>query len=134
MGSGGVLTPLFFIGATSGNALSSLLRLDRATLSAIGLVSVLAGASNTPISASIMAIELFGASIAPYAAISCIGSFLITGHRSIYPSQILGIKKSASIQTEIGKEVEEVSVNLYKREGSLISAISRIYSYLRKRK
>jgi len=33
--------------------------LDHATLSAIGFVAVLAGAANTPIAASVMAIEVF---------------------------------------------------------------------------
>ncbi len=125
-GSGGVLTPIFFIGSTSGMAFSDLIGLDKTTLSAIGLVSVLAGTANTPIASSIMAIELFGAGIAPYAALSCIISFLITGHRSIYPSQIFGIRKSASIQVEIGKEVDEIKPMFRQREKSLINAIFTI--------
>ncbi len=86
-GIGGVVTPIFFVGAQAGAMLSGFLHVDPATLAALGLVSVLAGAANTPISASIMAIELFGPAIAPYAAVSCIISFLITGQQSMYPSQ-----------------------------------------------
>ncbi len=41
-----------------------------------------------------MAIELFGASIAPYAAVSCIVSFLVTGRRSIYPKQEFSFDKN----------------------------------------
>ncbi len=125
-GSGGVITPIFFIGATSGSRFADLFGLDKATFSAIGLVSVLAGATNTPIASSIMAIELFGAGIAPYAALSCIISFLITGHRSIYPSQILVIKKSPSIQIEIGKEIEEITPTVQPGRKSLTNAILRI--------
>ncbi len=86
-GIGGIVTPIFFVGAQAGAALSEFLKVDAATLAALGLVSVLAGAANTPLSASIMAIELFGPDIAPYAAVSCVISFLITGEQSTYPSQ-----------------------------------------------
>ncbi len=125
-GSGGVITPIFFIGATSSAIFSNLLGIDKATTSAIGLVSVLAGATNTPIASSIMAIELFGASVAPYAALSCISSFLITGHKSIHPSQVLAIKKSASIQVEIGKEISEVEPKIHLRRRTLTNAILTI--------
>jgi len=93
-GCGGIVTPIFFIGATSGSWLAGILSADRSTFAALGLVSLLAGAAQTPLSASIMAMELFGAPIAPYAAIASILSFLVTGQRSIYPSQIIEIKKS----------------------------------------
>lgn len=86
-GIGGVVTPIFFVGAQAGAMLSDFLNVDPATLAALGLVSVLAGSTNTPLAASIMAIELFGADIAPYAAVSCVISFLITGQQSMYPSQ-----------------------------------------------
>jgi len=92
-GCGGIVTPIFFIGATSGVLFAEIFKLDIATFSAIGLVSLLAGAANTPIAASIMAVELFGTKIAPYAALACVVSFLMTGHRSVYPSQVLGVKK-----------------------------------------
>lgn len=106
-GSGGVVTPIFFIGSTAGNLLGSLLNNPK-VFSALGFVGVLAGATNTPIASSIMAIEVFGPKIGPYAAVVCVVSFLITGHRSIYPSQRLGIRKSSSIEVEIGKVLEEV--------------------------
>ena len=86
-GIGGIVTPIFFVGAQAGAMLADFLGVDPATLAALGLVSVLAGAANTPLSASIMAIELFGPAIAPYATVSCVISFLITGQQSVYPSQ-----------------------------------------------
>jgi H+/Cl- antiporter ClcA len=104
-GSGGIVTPIFFVGATAGNAFSHLIGSDPAVFAAIGLVSLLAGAANAPISASIMAVELFGPSIGPYAAISCIISFLMTGHRSVYPSQMIATAKSSSIVVPKGKEM-----------------------------
>ncbi len=125
-GSGGIITPVFFVGATSGAVFANLLGIDRGTISAIGLVSVLAGTTNTPIASSILAIELFGAGIAPYAAISCIISFLITGHRSIYSSQVLAIRKSSSIQTEIGREIGEIEPKILPRRKSITNVILTI--------
>ena len=86
-GIGGLITPIFFVGAQAGAMLSDFLRVDSATLAALGLVAVLAGAANTPLAASIMAIELFGAPIAPYATVACVISFLLTGRQSIFPHQ-----------------------------------------------
>lgn len=86
-GIGGVVTPIFFVGAQAGAMLADFMNVDPATLAALGLVAVLAGAANTPLAASIMAIELFGPAIAPYATVACVISFLVTGQQSIYPSQ-----------------------------------------------
>lgn len=105
-GSGGDLTPLFFIGSAAGSVFAQVLHQDPATFAAIGLVAILAGAANTPIAASIMAVELFGPHLGPYAAISCVVSFLMTGHRSLYPTQILAVSKSQSLHVEIGREIE----------------------------
>ncbi len=93
-GVGGLVTPVFFIGANSGYFFANLIGLSTSTFAALGVVSVLAGAANTPLAASIMGIELFGASIAPYAAVSCIVSFLVTGKRSIYPKQGFSFDKN----------------------------------------
>ena len=120
--SGGIVTPIFFVG------------LDVATFSAIGLVSVLAGAANAPIAASILAIELFGTSIAPYAAVACVISFLITGHRSVYPSQVLAFKKSASVDVELGKELVSVKALFKRREKSLIGTVMTIAEKLKERR
>jgi len=126
-GSGGIVTPIFFIGSSAGTLFASIFNLDMATFAAIGLVSVLAGAANTPIAASIMAMELFGTQIAPYATVACVISFLITGHRSVYPSQILEMKKSESIDVETGKEIEEVFAEANPREKSLSGAMIKIF-------
>lgn len=107
-GIGGVVTPIFFIGTQAGGMLAEFLSVDTATLAALGLVAVLAGTANTPLSASIMAIELFGAEIAPYATIACVISFLVTGQKSIYPSQRIAYDKS-------GKEQPPEPVNLEKK-------------------
>lgn len=93
-GVGGLITPVFFIGAQAGAALADWLGTDPATMAALGLVAVLAGSANTPLAASIMAIELFGAEIAPYAAVACVISFLMSGRQSVYGSQRVSFDKS----------------------------------------
>ncbi|MFC1512952.1 chloride channel protein [Thermodesulfobacteriota bacterium] len=115
-GSGGLVTPIFFIGSTFGSLYASIIHIDQATFAAIGMVSMLAGAANTPIAASILAMEIFGQKIAPYAAVACVTCFLITGHRSIYPSQITAAMKSASIRGNLGEEIEEVQMEFILRK------------------
>lgn len=126
-GSGGDITPIFFIGATAGSAFAAVLGLDPATFAAIGLVSVLAGSANTPIAASILSIELFGPKIAPYAAIACVISFLITAHRSVYPTQLLAMKKSASVEMEMGQVAESAVPRFVRRDKSLIGSVLNLF-------
>ena len=133
-GSGGIVTPIFFVGSSAGTLFASLTGLDVATFAAIGLVSVLAGAANTPIAASIMAMELFGTAIAPYATVACVISFLMTGHRSVYPSQILSMKKSSSINVETGGAIENVIAKAQPRKKSLIGLMLQIGKIFFKRK
>jgi H+/Cl- antiporter ClcA len=92
-GSGGVITPIFAVGSTAGALFAQITGLSIPTFAAIGLVSLLAGTTKTPIASSIMAIEMFGANIGPYAAIACIISFIVSGSRSIYPSQVFSLKR-----------------------------------------
>lgn len=120
-GSGGIVTPIFFIGTVSGSALGQLFGVETSVFAAIGFVSLLAGCANTPISAIIMSIELFGPHLVPYAAVACIISFLMTGHRSVYPSQILSIRKSASIEVGLGNNIADTIAFARPRQNSLSS-------------
>ncbi|ONN64252.1 voltage-gated chloride channel family protein [Herbaspirillum sp. VT-16-41] len=90
---GGEVTPLFYIGATLGNALAPLLHLPFSMLAGIGFVAVFAGAANTPIASTIMAIELFGPEIGPFAALACVVAYLFSGHTGIYHAQRVGWAK-----------------------------------------
>ncbi|NLG95574.1 MAG: voltage-gated chloride channel, partial [Acetomicrobium flavidum] len=94
----GVLTPTFFVGATAGAALARLFNASPALFSAMGLTAVLAGSANTPITASIMAMELIGPQATPLAALACVVSFVVSGHRSIYSTQILARPKSKAFE------------------------------------
>lgn len=99
---GGEVTPLFFIGSTLGNALSRVLPLPSSLLAGMGFVAVFAGAANTPIASTLMAMELFGAEAGAYAGIACVLSYLFSGHGGIYTSQRIGRSKHRSIEAEEG--------------------------------
>ncbi len=112
-GSGGILTPIFFIGATSGHWFGTLVGNEHiAFFGAIGFISVLAGTTNAPIAATFMAMELFGLEVAHYAAISVVISFLMTGHRSVFSSQILGMKKSDTLNIDMGEDIAHSSIDI----------------------
>ncbi len=102
-----------------------------ALFAALGFVSVLAGATNTPIAATIMAVELFGIEMAHYAALSVVISFLITGHRSVFTSQILAMRKSEMLVVKVGSEIDGADVNLEDYE---LSKIKNIRDKLQKRR
>lgn len=84
---GGEVTPLFFIGATLGNALAPFIPLPLALLAATGFVSVFAGCTKTPIACTVMAMELFGWQYGVFFLVTCLMSYAISGKKGIYSSQ-----------------------------------------------
>lgn len=97
---GGEVTPLFFIGAALGNTLAAMLGAPPDLFAALGFVAVFAGATNTPLACTVMAIELFGrepgllgSGFVIYAAVACFVSYLLSGHSGIYLSQRIGTPK-----------------------------------------
>ncbi|MCL7745848.1 chloride channel protein [Halalkalibacter alkaliphilus] len=56
---GGEAIPLFFMGATLGNALYGIVDLPLSFLAGIGMIATFAGGANTPIAAFLLAIEMF---------------------------------------------------------------------------
>jgi H+/Cl- antiporter ClcA len=97
---GGEVTPLFFVGAALGNVLGRLLGAPVDLFAALGFVAVFAGATNTPLACTIMAVELFGhqtgllgSGFVVYAATACFIAYLLSGHSGIYLSQRIGTPK-----------------------------------------
>jgi len=105
---GGEVTPLFFIGATLGNALALVLPLPVSFLAAIGFVAVFAGAANTPIATTFMAMELFGGEIGIYAAVASVVAYIFSGHTSIYSSQKVGSAKNSNLIKDKGKSLRDL--------------------------
>ncbi len=126
-GSGGIVTPIFFIGVTSGALLAHLLGLPQPLLAAFGFVALLAASANTPIAAAVMGIELLPHTEGIYAALAAGTAFLIVGHRSVYASQKLGLSKSAGLEVDLGGpigEIERSGVRVVK--GTLTDRLQRL--------
>jgi len=123
-GSGGIVTPIFFVGATSGAALAPIFGQSPTFLAAVGLVAMLAAAANTPIAAAVMAMELLPGPEGVYAALAAATAFLMVGHRSVYASQKLGFSKSGGLDLALGGpigDVDRASVRI--RKGSLTERV-----------
>jgi H+/Cl- antiporter ClcA/PII-like signaling protein len=120
---GGEVTPLFVIGATLGSTLAFILPLPVDVLAAIGFVALFAGAANTPLACIVMACELFGSPIAPYAAVACIASYLFSGHSGIYRAQRIGHPKHAAAGLPVGLLLSEVAATRQRWSAALLSFI-----------
>ncbi|MDX1972323.1 MAG: chloride channel protein, partial [Candidatus Sumerlaeia bacterium] len=84
---GGEVTPLFFIGSTLGAAVALWTGYPVDLLAGLGFVAVFAGATKTPLACTVMAAELFGAAVLPYAALACAVAFAQSGSTSIYSAK-----------------------------------------------
>ena len=51
----------------------------------------------------------------------------MTGHSSVYPSQVLQVSKSASISVHLGKEIQDIEAEYKPRESTLISLVKTFY-------
>jgi H+/Cl- antiporter ClcA len=84
---GGEVTPLFMVGATLGNALAPLLGLPFPVLAGMGLAAVFGAAAKTPLACTVMAMELFGSAMGPWAALACAAALWVSGSTGIYTAQ-----------------------------------------------
>ena len=126
-GSGGIVTPLFFIGATSGAVLARLLHLPTGVFAAFGFVSLVAAAANTPIAGAVMAIEILPGEVGVYAALAAGTAFLLVGHRSVHASQKIGLSKSAGLDVPMEGPIGDLTRSgLRIRPGSLTEKVHRI--------
>lgn len=105
---GGEVTPLFFVGATLGSALSFFVPLPVAFLAGIGFVAVFSGATHTPIACTIMGMELFGVECGLYVGLACIVSYFCSGPVGIYQSQIVKGPKTSLYKKFKREELENL--------------------------
>ncbi len=123
---GGEVTPLFFIGATLGNALSGVLPLPSSLLAGMGFVGVFAGAANTPIASSLMAVELFGGEAGAYAAIACMVSYMFSGHSGIYHAQRVGRSKHRLTVADEGFSLASIAKSRDEPEFDLLGNLDEL--------
>lgn len=104
---GGEVTPLFFVGATLGSALSLVIPLPIALLAGMGFVAVFSGATHTPIACSIMGMELFGIQSGVFIGMACVIAYFASGSIGIYHSQIVKGAKYRLYQRFKRKDLED---------------------------
>jgi H+/Cl- antiporter ClcA len=84
---GGEIVPSFFIGATFGCVMGSVLGLPPGFAAAIGMICFFCGVVNSPLTSLFMSIELFGASGLLLFTLGCAVSYMLSGYYSLYNEQ-----------------------------------------------
>ena len=100
---GGEIVPTFCIGATFGCLLGGWLGLDPGIAAALGLVGLFCCATNSPLSAIVLSIEMFGGTNLYAFALICVICFVLSGRSGLYASQIIQFSKAA----EMGERLNE---------------------------
>ena len=90
-GSGGFVTPIFFVGSTAGNFFEHLIDGNIPLFAALGFVAVLSGSTNSPIASTVLAVELFGSEIVHYAAVASIVSYIVSSKKFVFSAEIIDI-------------------------------------------
>ncbi len=91
---GGEIVPTFFIGATMGCCVGSLIGLDPGFAAAIGLIATFCGVVNCPFASIILGVELFGAEGLIFFGIACSISYMLSGYYGLYESQKIMYSKT----------------------------------------
>ena len=84
---GGEIIPTFFIGATLGSLIGSLIGLPTEFAAATGLIALFCAVVNCPIASIILSVEMFGAKgVVLFAVAVCI-SYMLSGYYGLYTGQ-----------------------------------------------
>jgi H+/Cl- antiporter ClcA len=115
---GGEFIPLVFIGVTLGSALGFILPAPFPLLAALGFAAVFGAAANAPIACALMAMEIFGYQIGPYAFLACFMAYYFSGHHGIYRSQKFEMTKVQRLKSYFNEFREKLfpSKDLAKRK------------------
>ena len=101
---GGEIVPTFCIGATFGCALGGLLGLDAGFAAALSLVGLFCCVTNSPITAIILSIEMFGGFNVYIFALVCVIAYVISGNWGLYASQIIQFSKARFVKKHMRNE------------------------------
>ncbi|RSD28459.1 chloride channel protein [Mesobacillus subterraneus] len=105
---GGEAIPLFFMGATLGNALHSYIDLPMSFVAALGLIATFCGAANTPIAAFLLALEFFDGNGVEFFFVACMVSYIFSGHHGLWPSQQIYEPKSKLYGLYNGETIKNI--------------------------
>lgn len=84
---GGEIVPTFCIGATFGCVFGGILGLDPGFGAALGLAGLFCCTTNSPISAVILGIEMFGFGVLPYVMIVCFILWLLSVNKGLFENR-----------------------------------------------
>ena len=101
---GGEIVPTFCIGATFGCIVGGLLGLDAGVAAALGLVGLFCCATNSPITAIILSIEMFGGGNLYAFALVCVIAYVVSGNWGLYSSQIIRFSKARLVRKPGGTQ------------------------------
>ncbi|MEA3321452.1 MAG: chloride channel protein [Bacillota bacterium] len=104
---GGEAIPLFFMGATLGNALHTFVNLPLSFVAALGLIAAFSAGTNTPLAAFLLAMEMFNGKGLEYFFVACLISYLFSGHHGLWPSQKIYEPKSRLYQLPSGETIKK---------------------------
>jgi H+/Cl- antiporter ClcA len=100
---GGEVTPLFYIGATLGNTLATLMNAPVSLFAALGFIAVFSGATKTPLACTLMGMELFGPQHMVLFAVACFVAYLFSGRNGIYTAQRRADKPTSYVKEKLYK-------------------------------
>jgi len=84
---GGEIVPSFFVGATFGCLVGSIIGLSPSLCAAVGMIAVFCGVTNSPITSMLIAMELFGMDAHPFLLLGVAVSYMLSGYHSLYSTQ-----------------------------------------------
>ena len=91
---GGEIVPTFCIGATFGCVFGGLLGIDPGIAAALGLIGLFCAVTNSPITAIVLSVEMFGCDNIHIFALICVIVFVLSGKWGLYSSQIFQFSKA----------------------------------------
>ena len=95
---GGEIVPSFTVGAAFGCCVAGLVGLPVELVTACGMVGVFCGVTNSPITALLIAFELFGFAGMPYFLITVAVTYMLSGYHSLYREQRFSDSKTGDSQ------------------------------------
>ena len=84
---GGEIVPALFAGATSGCCFAPLVGLSPSFGAGLGMAGVFCAVTNCPLTALLLAYELFGGAGLPLFALCCAVSYMMSGYHGLYSEQ-----------------------------------------------
>ena len=93
---GGEIMPILAIGACAGVSMSMVVSpicgvsavALQPVLSAVFMAAFFAGCTNCPVSALVLAFEIFGWNVLPWSAVACVVAYVVARPLSLYPTTL----------------------------------------------